>query len=520
MSKVKILISIIMLFFIISLATSVSAKYVIEYNKKIGEINIDRTPPKVEVTYSTQAPTSEGIIVTLSSNEPIKQMEGWISSNNLKELKKVYYKNIEEKIFVSDLYNNYSPIIIKIDNIDKTVPKIELIQISNTNEKYNKYANKNHCITVKVKVFEKNINVNNISPDNVLVKIGEVSFIPPNMIIKETEKDSEGITYDIILKNLEGNGLLKLIIKDGIIMDIGNRTNEKLEIDSGITIDNIGPEVGYRERKLENGKASITLNASEFIREKEGWKILEDKSSLYKEFTNNVYYEMEVIDYAQNITKVIINVKTATYIKLTYCSHNSEIGWSYGYGNTDIAGNKALNINTNYKTEALAFKIEGNIEKDFIQAKAYVYSHWGEGSECTCGDTGMIYRYGYNPELGYKSMESSDLVAINGEKYFQFGGVSINSPTRPDINGNNPIPKELEGKYPYGISAIILKLKDYSYYSIVYQIYVKEKGWIEPCINGEEAKYSYDKPMSAIRISLVPKTEEKDIIGLWKKDVH
>lgn len=64
-----------------------------------------------------------------------------------------------------------------------------------------------------------------------------------------------------------------------------------------------------------------------------------------------------------------------------------------------------------------------------------------------------------------------------------------------------------------------MKLKDESYYSIVYQILVNGKGWLKTCSDGEEAMYKLKKPMSAIRLALVPKTEKQYVTDLWNKDI-
>ena len=133
---------------------------------------------------------------------------------------------------------------------------------------------------------------------------------------------------------------------------------------------------------------------------------------------------------------------------------------------------------------------------------------------------GFIYKHGYNPtENTYKSMNSQDLVTIQGKKYLQFGGSGINLMENTDINGNNPIPKELAYGYPFGISGIKFRLKDYSEFSIVYQIYVDKVGWIKACSNGQECMYSKDMPMSAIRVALVPNSEMKYVLDTWNKDV-
>lgn len=50
-------------------------------------------------------------------------------------------------------------------NIDRTKPKIELIEIQNTNTNYPKYANKTHTISFKIKATEKKIKENNFVKD-------------------------------------------------------------------------------------------------------------------------------------------------------------------------------------------------------------------------------------------------------------------------------------------------------------------------------------------------------------------
>ena len=203
-----------------------------------------------------------------------------------------------------------------------------------------------------------------------------------------------------------------------------------------------------------------------------------------------------------------------------YASHNSQIGWSYGYGNYDVAGKEAVLKDPTYKTEALAFNFEGNVDKDFIKARAFVYTHWGEGTKGKCATTGLIYNYGYNPsKTSWKSMNSNDLIKVDGRSYFQFGGSMINGELQTDINGNNPIPIKIANEYRYGVSGITLQLKDDSYYSIVYQILVDDVGWVKACADGQECMYSYDKPMSAFRMTLVPKSEKNYVVNMWNKDV-
>lgn len=106
-----------------------------------------------------------------------------------------------------------------------------------------------------------------------------------------------------------------------------------------------------------------------------------------------------------------------------------KFGWTYGFGNYDIAGKRAaISSNCAYKTEAIAFNIEGNVANDFFQANTYIYTKWAIGTYARCRTTGILYRSGYNPSsTTYKTMASSDLVNLNGKSYIQFGGAGINS---------------------------------------------------------------------------------------------
>mgnify|MGYP003308080385 CR=1 FL=1 len=196
------------------------------------------------------------------------------------------------------------------------------------------------------------------------------------------------------------------------------------------------------------------------------------------------------------------------------------IGWTFGYGNYDVAGKNAVELDPILKTEALAFNISGNISSDFVQAKSYIYTYWGEGSKGKCQTSGILYNYGYDPNDGsYKSMNSKDIVTIEGNKYFQFGGSGINSNQNTDANGNNPMPTYVAAQCKYGICGIQFKLKDYSQFSVIYQIFVDKAGWIKACSDGQECMYNKTSAMSAFRIALVPKSEKQYVLDTWNKDI-
>lgn len=404
-------------------------------------------------------------------------------------------------------------------NIDRTKPKVELLNVNNNNIGYEGYANKTHTITIKIKITDKNLKEVNLDRNHMQIKIDDEYVKNVNVKSKKVQDIEYGGIYQIELSSLDGNGKLTVDILEGTAVDMGGLHNETLKINTNIIIDNIAPKGDLIENEISSGKVNAIINFSERIRGLDGWKFSNDKLMAEKEFTNNISYELPIIDYAGNKTIINVNITKATYINITYASHNSEIGWTFGYGNYDIAGGKATNINPKYKTEALAFNINGNIDDDFVQANAYVHTYWGEGGVARCATSNMIYNHGYNPgENLYKSMKSKDLIQLKEKSYFQFGGSGINRSEGTDINGNNPIP--ISSEYCYGVSGIKMKLKDYSYFSIIYQILVNEVGWVSACSDGQECMYFKDKPMSAFRIALVPKTEKQYVIDTWNKDIE
>ena len=80
-----------------------------------------------------------------------------------------------------------------------------------------------------------------------------------------------------------------------------------------------------------------------------------------------------------------------------------------------------------------------------------------------------------------------------------------------------PIP--IASKNLYGICGITMSLKDYSEFSIIYQILVEEKGWLCPKSDGQEAMYAKNKAISSFRMTVVPKEQKQNVIDKWNSDV-
>lgn len=515
----KILVVTLLMILIVLISNKVFAKYVFETSQfLIIETNLDRTPPKLNISYSTTQLTNGNVIVKITSNEKIRKIEGWKLSKDGLSITKEIETNTNQNIDVYDLAGNKSSINMNIENIDKEKPTIECTSIKNSNTSYPSYANSEKQIDIIIKLKD-NIEIENVDLSKVTINVGANTTNPTLKWTKESSITNE-IIYKMTLTNIKSDGILKIFFEEGFVIDKATNNNVKTEIDTKIIIDNTSPSINYSQEIIDNGKVNAILTANEKIRQLSGWNISADSKKLNKEFGSNVSYKLTVTDLAGNKTTTTVSVTGATYISLTYASHNSNIGWSYGYGNYDIAGKYSVLVNSLFKTEALAFNASGNISDDFVRGRAYVYSHWGVGSIAKCADSGMIYKYGYNPSSSsWKSMSSSDLVTIDGKKYFQFGGAGINGYTNTDINGNNPISAEIANEFHYGICGITLSLKDYTDYSIVYQIYISEVGWISAASNGEETMYSKTKPMSAFRVAIIPNSEKQSLLNTWNKDI-
>ncbi len=86
---------------------------------KSEAFNFDNTAPIINIEYSTKEITEDPVIVTITSNEEIQEVEGWILSENKKILTKKYSENTNETITIKDLAGNEIQAIVEIINIEK-----------------------------------------------------------------------------------------------------------------------------------------------------------------------------------------------------------------------------------------------------------------------------------------------------------------------------------------------------------------------------------------------------------------
>lgn len=492
------------------------AKYSIENTLQIGNLEIDRTSPKVEVIYSTKEANVDSVKVILKLNEAIKMIDGWEQVEGKNDLQKIYTKNIREEVSIEDLAGNKTNVEIHIENILAKKWSVLLEKVENSNIDYPLYANKTHEIMVWLKNEEGKYLENTLDEKKIQIQVGDQMISNVKIEIFEEKEDS----IKLKISNIEGDGKLSIWIPQGSMFNQEGEKNAETFLQTDILIDNTKPKVRIEEEKNQDNSVKVNLIANENIRKIETWNWKEGNEVLYKVFPANVSYEISVIDFAGNTEKVRIEITQATQIQLRYASHNSEVGWTFGYGNYDIAGLRAIQLNPKYKTEALAFSIEGkSVENDFLQARSYVHTYWGDGAKAKCMETKKIYNHGYNPtEDTWDSMLFNKIQLQDKNFYFKLGGTGVNLVGNTNVNGEGAIPVSNKYQYLYGVSGVQMQLKDASQYSIAYQIYIEQVGWLKPSKNGEMAMYQKDKPMSAIRVALIPNSELGYLLDTWEKD--
>ena len=408
------------------------------------------------------------------------------------------------------LEDTFTPIQINIDQ----KPKLEILSISNTNSGYETYANKTHTITLNVKITEKNITINNFNRDTIQVFVnGEIAS--PSMNIQLLSDINGELVYQLTLSNLTGNGILQIVFPQGIIQDSSQQKSDLLQYTTNIIIDNISPQTTCEELSIENNKSKYVIHSNESIRAHESWELSDSHCDLSYIFPSPIYYPITIMDYAGNTSQVFVDVKNAKNILLNYANYTG-IGLVTFTNSGDISGkDEILNSYLN-KTELLFTYLEGDIDPSSLQVRAFDYTYWGENTSAICGTTERPFYYGYNPSsTTWYDINSRNCVMIYKNLCIQLGGNGHNWANKTCLGTYTPIPPEIAEQYLYGLSGVAFQLKDSPEYSLIYQIYVPEIGWIRSASDGEETTYSHDKPFSAIRMNIVPKSEKDAVLKYW-----
>ena len=239
-----------------------------ESNAQVKITNIDKVAPTCKVEYSTTQSTKENVIVTITSNEQMQEVQGWTLSQDKLKLTKQYSDNKKEELILKDLAGNESKVSIKITNIDKIAPtcKIEYSTTQPTQE--------NVTVTITANEQIQETEGWTLSQDK----------------LKLTKKYTENVEEKITIKDV-----------------LGNITTVNIKI-SNIDKESPTADVKYSITEATNKDVEVTITSNEKLQELEGWTLSQDKLKLTKTYTKNVEEKITIKDIAGNTTTVNVKI--------------------------------------------------------------------------------------------------------------------------------------------------------------------------------------------------------------------
>ena len=223
-------------------------------------IAVDIVPMELNTSYSTIQTTDQDVTVTITSNEEMWNIEDWTLSEDKKVLTRTYTENTEEELKVYDYGGNEKTVEIKIDNIDKEKPVLDV------NYSTTKTTNQNVIVTINANEELKNVSGWTLSEDK------------KTLTKTYTENKSENIE----ITDLAGN-------TSTAVIDIKNIDKEKPVVDV---------KYSTTEKTLED--VIVTIEANEELQEVEGWQLSDDKKILTKTYTKNGEENITIYDLAGN----------------------------------------------------------------------------------------------------------------------------------------------------------------------------------------------------------------------------
>ena len=260
--------------------------------------NIDKVAPVITISYSETELTNQDVTATITSNEELQAISGWITNDNI-TYTKVFDGNVNETVTVYDIAGNSASENVIIENIDKVAPNIT-VSYSETN-----LTNQDVTAT--------------ITSDKDLQDISGWSKVDSKTFTKVyTENASEQVTvYDLI----------------------GNSASANIEITN---IDKIAPEVSSINEVVtvsyrKTDKVTLTFSEAVTITSS-GWTKVND-TEYYQNFTNGSSVTVNFVDVAGNTNTYRFNPDfTSPTLSISY----STISQTSGPVTATITGNEDL----------------------------------------------------------------------------------------------------------------------------------------------------------------------------------
>ena len=106
----------------------------------VNVTNIDKTFNMPQVSYSTEKLTNGNVVVTITADEEMQEVEGWTLSTDKKSMKRTYAENKLDTVTVRDKVGNIQKVLVIVANIDNKFNKVTV--------KYENLSNGNVKVTI------------------------------------------------------------------------------------------------------------------------------------------------------------------------------------------------------------------------------------------------------------------------------------------------------------------------------------------------------------------------------------
>ena len=236
--------------------------------------NIDTIPPKVRsIEYSETEMTNQDVVVTVkfdeNEDEYMDFQAPWIALDPYGMVQqRTFERNVDYIETFRDLAGNETTAHIKIDNIDKDPPELEIVKTP-TNPTMG-----NVTVTINSNEIMQNVDGWKMASNKM------------SMTKTYTENTSETIAVKDVL---------------------GNTVNPLIEITN---IDRIAPvcTVEYSTTELTNKDIIATITADEYIVAAAGWELQTDGKTLTKTFKESSTENVKITDLAGNSSMCLVSV--------------------------------------------------------------------------------------------------------------------------------------------------------------------------------------------------------------------
>jgi len=246
--------------------------------------NIDKTAPTITVSKSTSGKTNQDVIVTITSNEALQEVEGWTRSGDKKKLEKSFSDNISEQtITVRDLAGNPTTVTFKVDNIDKTAARI-VINYSTREETYDP-------VTVTLNANEELQELEGWTMSNGNKTLQKTFTENTTQTITVRDLAGNPTNVSITINNIKHKQDIKddvyEITEDNYILGIEANTQIETVLDNlgGVTVDNPSTGIVKTGQKITVDGVTYTLIVKGDIT-KDGQLDIQDLSNLCSYLVN------------------------------------------------------------------------------------------------------------------------------------------------------------------------------------------------------------------------------------------